>query len=70
MTDIPRNLYPDLNHILTTKKQKTKQMKNKLKTIWHDFWTDPQHYIVLILSVVLISMLIVGGILSIVQTLK
>ena len=45
-------------------------MKNKLKTIWHDFLTDPQHYILLILSVVLISMLIVGEILSIVQTLK
>jgi hypothetical protein len=45
-------------------------MKNKLKTIWHDFWTDTQHYIVLILSVGLISMLIAGGILSIVQTLK
>jgi len=44
-------------------------MKNKLKTIWHDFWTDPGYYIILILSVVLISMLIVGGILSIVQTL-
>jgi len=45
-------------------------MKNKLKTIWHDFWIDPGINIVLILSAVLISMLIVGGILSIVQTLK
>jgi hypothetical protein len=45
-------------------------MKNKLKTIWHDFWTDPAYYIILILSVGLISMLIAGGILSIVQTLK
>jgi hypothetical protein len=62
----PTNTTP----VLTAKQLKTKQMKNKLKTIWHDFWTDNQHYIVLILSVGLFSMLIAGGILSIVQTLK
>jgi len=49
-------------------------MKNKLKTIWHDFWTDPGYYIIIgcaaALNLILISMLIVGGILSIVQTLK
>jgi len=52
-------------------------MKNKLKIIWHDFWTDPGYYIIVILSIVLASMLIVwtsmlivGTILSIVQTLK
>jgi len=45
-------------------------MKNKLKTIWHDFWIDPAINIVIILSVVLNSIVIVGGILSIVQTLK
>jgi hypothetical protein len=45
-------------------------MKNKLKTIWHDFWVEPGINIPLILSYILISMLIAGGILSIVQTLK
>jgi hypothetical protein len=44
-------------------------MKNKLKTIWHDFWIDPYSYITFIWSIVFILMLMVGGILSIVQTL-
>jgi hypothetical protein len=45
-------------------------MKNKLKTIWHDFWIDPGISIPLTLGYILISMLIVSGILSIIQTLK
>jgi hypothetical protein len=44
-------------------------MKNKLKTIWHDFRIDPYYHIILILSIALISMLMVGGMLSVIQTL-
>jgi hypothetical protein len=48
---------------------KTNQMKNKLKTIWHDFRIDPYYHIILILSIALISILMVGGMLSVIQTL-
>jgi hypothetical protein len=44
-------------------------MKNKLKTIWHDFRIDPYYHITFILSIVLVSMLMVGGMLSVIQTL-
>jgi hypothetical protein len=36
-------------------------MKNKLKTIWHDFWTDPLYYIVIMSYIgLLLIMLIVS----------
>jgi hypothetical protein len=39
---------------------KTKQMKNKLKTIWHDFWTDPLHYLAIMsyIGLLLITLIV------------
>jgi hypothetical protein len=39
---------------------KTKQMKNKLKTIWHDFWTDPLYYLAIMsyIGLLLITLIV------------
>ena len=45
--------------------KKTKDMKQALETIIHDFLTDPLHYITITLAWVLICVLIGGAITSV-----
>jgi len=39
---------------------KTKRMKNKLKTIWYDFWTDPLHHLAIMsyIGLLLITLIV------------
>ena len=44
-------------------------MKNKLKIIWHDFWTDPLYYFTIMSNIVGIGLILITLVAWIIQTL-